>query len=337
MANVAYSKDQLGFVVNETTFGTIPSISNSNAFKATSLVINASPALIDQPDKTGSLDFLLGAKGRKAATWSMKCAARGNGAAGTAPDVGPFFQALFGQAPTIVASTSVTYTLADLSPSLSIYSFRKPSTVTQQVALGAVVDTFQTTFGPDTAYWEFGGTALWGLSTDEFSTADTTAKGGLSSFPSQPSSPVTNGSMIVGFLGSITIDGVTYTTSANGGVRSASLSYKANRDIPNDIIGSGYGSSPAQDRRDITGTIDLYDDDSSALSALKVKAINATSINMVFVMGNVAGNIMTVNLNNCQLTPATYDDGQRKYAAKFNFKAHASGLGTLDSITIAFT
>jgi hypothetical protein len=330
--NVIFSKDQLGFVVMETTFGTIPTVANTNAFRSEMLKLEAAPALIDRPDKTGSLDFLLGAAGRRGGSWSMKASMAGSGTAGTASDHGPFYQALFGKAPTVVAATSVTYTQDDLSPSISIFSYRTPSTATQQIALGAVVDSATFTLGADIATVEFGGTSLWVLDTDSFSTADTTAKGGLSSFPVQPSTPVTNGNMIVGFKGIITLDGQVYNA-----VRSAKITYKANRDVPNDVIGSGYGSAPGQDRRQISGDIDLYDDDSANLSALKVKALAATSVNLIFQAGTTGGNIATFNANNCQLTPAVYDDGARKYAVRFNFTAHASGIATKDSATLAWT
>jgi tail tube protein len=338
MPNQIFSKNQRGYVQLESTFGTIPnstgtaSVGNSNAFLMEMLKLDAAPALIDRPDKNGSLDWLAGTPGRRGGSWSMKASLAGNGAAGTAPDIGPFLQALFGKAPTIVSSTSVTYTQDDLSPSLSIYSFRKPSTATQQVALGAVVDQMILTLGGDIATVEFSGTSLWVLDTDSFSGADAIAKGGLTAFPSEPSAPTTNGNMIVGFKGVITLDGNVYST-----VRSLKVTYKANRDVPNDVIGTGYGSSPGQDRREVTFEVDVYDDDSANLSALKLKAIAATTVNISAQAGNVAGNIATANLNNCQLTPATYDDSSRKYAAKLTGKAHASGLGTKDSCTLAWT
>jgi hypothetical protein len=339
MSNVVFSKDQLCAVQIETVFGQAPNttgtatVANTNFCLIESGSFTASPALIKDPSKTGSLDQLQGIPGRRNASWQMKIVLRGSGAAGTAPDAGPFLQALFGKAPTIVAVTSVTYNVDDLSPSLSIYLFRKPGTATQHLAIGAVVNKGSITFGADVAVLEVSGTALWVLDTDQYATADATAKGGLTvAFPAQPSTPAFNGTMVTGFKGTVTIDGVAYTR-----VRSVKWDFNANREIPNDVIGLGYGTDPVQDRREVMIEIDMYDDDSAALSALKLKAINATPIAFIGVAGTVAGNIWTSNVPRMQLTPATYDDSGKMFAAKFSGTAFASGIQTKDPTTLVLT
>lgn len=338
MPNVAYSISQLAFIQIESTFGIAPnssgtaSVAGSNACLITQMSLDPVQALIDRPDKTGSLDYLAGSAGRRICNWTIRLALAGNGAAGVAPDIGPILQCLFGQAPVVVASTSVTYSLADLSPSFTIYNFRNPGTVTQQVAIGCVVDSATFNLGDDVSFLELSGTGLWVLDTDQFSTADSIAKGGLTTFPSEPASPVTNGNFAVGFRGQVTLDGNVYSA-----VRSSKVVFKANREIPNDIVGLGYGSLPAQGRREITGTCDIYDDDSANLSSLKVKAFSAAPITAIYQIGNVAGNTWTLTARNVQNDPPKYNDSQKKWSTNWTWKAHASAATSKDSVTLAIT
>lgn len=332
------SAAQLGYVQLESSFGTIPnaggtaSVGNANAFRGISLLTNADQALIERPDKNSSLSATVGIGGRKSGNWSTSASLAGNGAAGTAPDIGPFLQAAFGKAPTVVAATSVTYGLDDLSPSLAIYNFRKPAGASQQCAFGSVVQRLRVLLGEDVARIELSGPSKWVIDTDQFGTVGADHKGGLTTFPSEPASPVTNGGIGPGFTGTVTLDGQSYST-----LRTATIDVDFGRDIPLDVYNNYFGVEPGQNRRVVNVEFSIYDDDSANLSTLKRKALAKTPVDLVFAHGTIAGNIWTFTLKNVLLAAPQYDDSQRRYAVNFTGRAHATSGTSKDELVLALT
>src|SRR4051794_26013842 len=95
-------------------------------------------------------------------------------------------------------------------------SFRQPSTIAQRAAFGCVVNRATFNLGQDgAATWNAEGEAKWVLSSTQFSASNAEQKGGLTAFPSEPGSPVTNGGIIVGFTGSIQLAGNSLATLRN--------------------------------------------------------------------------------------------------------------------------
>jgi len=344
----AQSKDQLCYVLVESTFGQIPNtagvatIGNNNACLVTELKLDAAQPTIDRPDKTGSLDYVIGQPGRRSGKWNARMSCAGNGAAGNPPDMGPFLSGLFNAAPTVVASTSVAYATADTTPqlSLSIYSFRKPGTVSQQVSLGSIVDSATWTIGQDVFDVALSGTSVWVLDSDEYNslTSGSPGLGGLKAhsaggnFPTEPTAPVTNGNFAQGFVGSISLNGNVYQT-----IRTATINMKMNRTVPQDEFNNFYGNTTDAERRKITGSINLYDDDSVNLTALKLAAKSKTPIALSFQIGATPGNIWTFTLPNVLLDPVTYDDSRPRYTANFDWNAYSTGILTRDAIGLTLT
>jgi hypothetical protein len=334
----AQSNQQRGYVQRESSFGIIPNstgtatVGNNDAFRFISLATDAVRTTIDRPDKTGSLSRTVGSAGRRSGNWSTRFSLAGSGTAGTAPDVNDFLEALFGKAKTVVADTSVGYTLDTNIYSLSIFNYRTPSTVTQQIAHGGLVDRAVFTLGEDVAQCEMSGPCQWVLDDDEFSTADSTAKGGLTSFPSEPASPATLGDMAIGFTGSVVMDGDTYGT-----LRRVTITVTKEAQLDLDVYNNYYAPSGSFGTLAVNIEGSIYDDDSSDLSALKVKAKNGTPVDMVYTVGTVAGNIWAFTLKNVILEPFTYDDGARRYAANIRGRAHATSLTSKDEIALLLT
>jgi hypothetical protein len=329
------SANQLGYAAIESAFGTAAAATNSNAFKLVSLSTNPEQDEIQRPDKNSSLSQTIGIGGNKRGSWSTRMSLAGSAAAGTAPDIGPLLQAAFGKAATVVASTSVTYGLDDLSPSVTIWSFWSPSTATQYVSIGSVVNQMNIDASGTTPTIEFSGPALWCLDTDQFANADTTAKGGLGSFPAQPGSPVTNGSMVSLFSGSASLD-----SNSLAEIRTFRLSANMAREIPQDTIFSGqYGGSPSQGRRNITFDLNVYDKaGDSNFSSLLDKAIRKVSVPVVLTLGSTAGSRVVITLANVLLGTPTVDDGQQKKAISFTgCRAHASSGTAKDELVMAWT
>lgn len=332
------SKAQFLYALAESIYGTIPNTAGTASFVAAnacrfeSLTTDGDQSEVVRPDKTGYLSAPLGAGGRKSAGWTAKMSMAGNGVAGTKPDCDPFLQAAFGKAGVFSPGVSCTYGLDDLSPSLSIFNARDPATLTQQIALGSVVKTMKIPLGQDNASLEFSGPARWVLDSTAFATSDTIGKGGLTAFPVRPPSPVYNGNMALGFLGTVTIDGQAYGT-----FRSGNINCDFGRELPQDVYNSYYGNLPGQDVRNITVDWTMYDDDSANLIALKIKAMAKTPVNLVFVIGTTAGNIWTWTVKQVVLDVPKYDDSARNYAVKMSGKAHPTADSAKDELGLVIT
>jgi hypothetical protein len=282
--------------------------------------------LIDRPDKLPTLDFTVGIGGRKSGSWRASMSLVTSGAASTAPDMDPFLRAGFGKAPIIVASTSARYEPDDLSPTLSIWNFRKPANAKQQVAFGSTVNQIIVRGGGNVPTIEFNGESYWVLDSAQFATAETAAKGGLTAFPAEPATPVTSGDIFPGYKGLITLDGNTYGT-----LRTFTITYNFGRELEKEVFNSDYPDpNPAQDRRDFRIEFELKEDDTANLKSLMNKAITNTPVDLTFTLGTVAGNIVECGLNNVVLVAPRHNANGRSYGVAFTGKAHSTSASSKD-------
>ncbi len=332
----AISRQERIYLFSETTFGTIPTVGNSNYCRTMpgaglTAVVNNYP----RPDKTGTRSQVIGVLGRKSATWSVSMSLAGNGAAGVVPDCAPILTALFGGAGVVSAGTSVTYSLADPSPipSFSMYSFRTPSTLTQRIVEGAVVAEATFNLGQNIATWSANGTGIWCLDTEHFSTADVTQKGGLGAFPSEPSTPVSNGQPSVGFTGSATFDG-----NVIAEIQTATLRVRTGNAVALDTFGSYYPVLAEGEQRSVGLAFTIYDNDGTGIKNLKAKAITQTPITITLVMGTISGNTWSWSLSNVQVAQPSYDDSRNRYMCVFpESLAHASSIAVRDELSLVIT
>lgn len=334
MANAAFTRNQKCFPVLETTFGTAVTPIGTNACLITSLTTQAQQPIIDRPDKTGNLSQILGIPGRKTASWSASMSMAANGAAGVKPDYDVLNQLIFGKAAVVVGGTSVTYGLDDNNYSASIWNYNDPSTVAQYVSISSVCNQLKISFGGDVPTLEYSGSSLWVLDTDQLAdgTMDSVGKGGLSSFPAQPT-PTTNGKPPAGFVGLITLDGNVYST-----LRSGSITLSVARNLPIDAFNSYYGTQPVPGIRAAMLDFSLYDDDSTILKSLKQKSFNKSTMNLAFQIGTVAGNIHTFNLKNVLLPAPAVDQGSDRRGLTFSgAKAYETSIGSKDEMNYVIT
>jgi hypothetical protein len=165
-----------------------------------------------------------------------------------------------------------------------------------------------------------------------FADEDTAGKGGLGSFPSEPS-PTLNGVPPRGRTGSITIDGNAYTT-----FRSGSITVATARQLSDPEWNSTYQGDPQSGPRVVTADLEMYDDDSANLTALKGKSRSKTPINITIVVGTVAGNIWTYLLKNIVLPIPSYSWSESRRTLRWSgLKARASSVSAKDEIKITLT
>jgi hypothetical protein len=262
-----------------------------------------------------------------------------HGTPGVLPDCDPILQSLFGGPATVNAGTSVVYaptptTDANAVPVVTVGYYRLPSTVKQQIAWGTSFTSAK--FGMNDgviAKWTAQGDAAYAVDSMSFASLDTNGKGGLSSFPAEPTSPVTSGSPVAAFQGSITIGGTSVPTLTTGAL---SVSRPVEQEYS---YGNAYPTSVSPDMRSIGFSFTLKDDDSALMTALLADGISDGVVAATLVQGNVAGNIWTWQLGGLQLTPPSPDDSSKKlWLAVFEESmASASAIANTDEISLTIT
>ncbi len=210
------------------------------------------------------------------------------------------------------AGSSVDYALADTIISGDLWSYRTPSTVEQRVALGSILQNFEFTLGQDIAEFRCDGESMYMLGSSNFSLADVTEKGGLGSFPAEPTPAYSDGGLIAGFTGAISIDNQTLVN-----FRQCTIKGNTGNALVRDVFGSYYPTSTEGDVRAFTFGCNMYDDDSAGVATLKEVADSKTPVNASVQIGTVSGNIASFTLQGIQLLSPTYDDSQRSYVVTF--------------------
>lgn len=290
--------------------------------------------LLRNPCVTGSLSQLAGVRGRGSASWSLTVPVQGSGAAGTKPDCDPLLQALFGAKATVVGATSVSYAIADVLGSMTIYEFDQPSTASHVGVFGAIIGSFSIASTTGLASMTFSGPAIWGIDSNDFSGLNSDEKGQLSSFPTEPTTPVSNGTIVPGFLGSITIDSVgsfsliSWNQSFQTG---ASIEYVYGKYVPTLF---------SQDRRTLGWDCRIRDEDSTtaSLQTLKTKIRAKTAFNATIVMGATAGNIWTWTVKGLQFGGYSYDhSGNRRELIISGGVASATSATAKDEFALTLT
>ncbi len=298
-----------------------------------------------RPDKTGTRSSLVGIPGRTGGAFSWSGPLIPSGAAGTAPDLGEIFlKSAFGQAGTVVASTSVTYSFADtgIFP-FALFMFNRSggSSPTHEVAFGCVPQRIVLTFGGEYVMMSVDGKCVAIMSSTEFASYtgnDAVAKGGLTTFPAEPSSGgplAVTGSPIAGFGGTATFAG-----NAMAELRGTySITINTGLDLVEDAYQDGYPFAVTLGKRGVSlSSLRFLDSDGSALNTLKQNAFTKTAFDVSIAHNNVAGSIITPTLKSVQLAASQIVENGNTFDITFgDSMAHASAIGNVDDLAIAFT
>lgn len=335
MSNFSNARTGRIYVGTQSAIGSPATLTGASACRHTKVSLKAMNPRTPRNDKTGTLSKTAGIGGLRMCSVSCDMDLAANGAPGVKPDCDPFLQSIFGAAPTIVASTSVTYNLADAFIPITIGHFRLPSTVQQQIAWGVAISSVDWGFNDGViAKMKMSGSGVWVPDSFTLSTLDSVGAAGLiSSAFTEPTSPVTNGGVATAFRGSLTVDSTVVAT-----VKSGSLGFKKPIS-PQYAYGNAYPQGWGMGTRNIGLKFDLWDDDSSMMLDLLQHDIQDTVIGATLVIGNVAGNIWTFTMTGLQLSPPTLDDGSNdRWVAQFpEVAATTASIGATTEVILAIT
>lgn len=340
MANYSLNRLVRAYLANQSSISTIPTVTTTNNVLFSKLSLDADIGEIKDPSVTGSRQDLAGARGRMSGTWSIEAALRGSGTAGTAPaHLDVLLESIMGQANSTVADTSCTYALSDGISTFALYRYRRDqaggTALTQQI--GSTCGTTDATFtlGQDVAMLSCSGRCAFVLDSNNFASYISAWKGGLGSFPAEPTAPTAIPVQpVVGFTGSITADSNSVVE-----LKTATIKISTGNQLVDDDYGNYIGSGWQGDTRSIEVGLTLDDSDSAAIVDLKQKAFTYTPINIDIVSGTVAGNIFTFNLKNVQMRNPKFSDGP-KGRMRLDFSAsmaHGTTLAGTDAFQIVVT
>lgn len=298
------------------------------------------------PYLTGTRSEQPGVRGRKSASLSINgLAVIPSGTAGTAPDMDPILQNIFGAPATGSGVNLYQFSDSGYLP-LSFFAFQHGfTTLTSFYAWGAFVKSAAFHFNEDFQKVDLSMDAGFFLDSPGFAVADSIAKAGLTAFPVEPASPVVNGSPIAGFGAGYT---ATVTTTATGftGPQSLELklrSFTATIDTGFELVGSVYGSAyPIQvvgGARRLSCQFSCIDDDSAQLNAIKTQCDQDNiTMTVTIVAGTVAGSIMTLTLNDVQASAFNLtDSGNEVTMGLGESYAHATAIGSTNDGTLQFS
>jgi hypothetical protein len=321
-------------MANESSFGNIAAVTGTDYCLVTSCDLQQIKSAIQRPDITGSLTQALGVSGRYKGSWNMALSLAGNGAAGVVPAANPLLTSLFGASPTIVASTSVTYGLTDNTIGFSLYNFSKADNGTStngMVGMSCVPDKVSFTLGQDIASISASGNAAFVLDKSQnWANYTSQMRGGLSSFPAEPASPSQTSTAVIGFKGSILLDGQTVLD-----LRSAVINFVTSKFLVetswNGVIPTGYES----DLRATSLSFTIDDSDSAALADLKNASFAYSPIDALFSVGTTVGNTFNFSLKQIQLAEMKYNASARRITVEWGESgSHGTSITANDAFSL---
>lgn len=311
------------------------SVATADGMQHIRAVMNARSNKIESRVRSGSLGRLPARRGRRSADFEIEVPLQGSGTAGTAPDIDQILVALFGAAGTVVSSTSVEYEIAETNVGLTIWKFKDPagSNVPNECGVGGLINEFEIKGGEE----EEASIIVRGPMCDQilkpnFSSLTTAEKFGLTSFPSEPSAPSYAGVPALAFIGAITINSVsTFKLSRfrvygemGRSLRFAHNQYHAGVDL--------------KGKRSIFAEFALYEEDTSDLAALRHLERGKTTFDASIAIGDQAGNIFTIPLNNLSIGSISQDESGPESLVVFNeCQASETSIGAADEMSMLLT
>lgn len=315
MSSAIFSRLERIYVIVDPAFASdgslaIGTFGNSNCLRHIKIKLDNDIATLVRRDKTGARTATVGIRGRSFAKWSYEGSLAPSGTNGVTPDFDPIFQAIFNTA-SVGGGGGLQYGpfVDQPNKTFSMAQFRQPSTVNQRIGFGLTVDEASFTLGQDIAEWTCNGTGKFVIESDYFSMATTDEKGGLSVFPTEPSSPVTHGGIIAGFTGSFLLGG-----SPVARIRTATVKIKNGNVMIRDTFGHFTPDDTMGDVRMVTLQANMYEDDSAGQQAIRQAAITKTPLDASITVGTFAGSIVNFFLKNVQLQTYETDDSALRFS-----------------------
>jgi hypothetical protein len=222
---------------------------------------------------------------------------------------------------------TVTHVPATALPSVTVFDYWSPSTAVQRLLCGAAVDEMEILLNGDYHEFHFRGLAQDVVDSSSFAAGAAQ----LQNFPPEPPIAGFDYSIVPGNMGQAWLG-----TSANQffTITNASVLVHNNLDPRRKEFGSSVPKAIAPGERSVTATFNLYGLDDNATVGLYQAARQRSPITVMFQLGEVAGQVMAVNLKSVIPEVPEFDDSTNRQQWKFRA---SRAQGTVDDeIAVAF-
>lgn len=232
----------------------------------------------------------------------------------------------------------VVYTLSDNPYTFDLWSFRNiPGASSpgpeQRVAGSCVTTSLEITFGGDFSTLTARGDCLCVMDNVYFAASPgptTPEKGGLGSYPTEPTAPVTNGYPAPGFVGVAIMD-----LNQIYEIKTGTLTIGTGRKLIRDSFGSYTPTGIESDVRAVSLMIVADDSDSTWLADLKTKSKEKIPISYSITVGNVSGDEFVFSASNLVLEPPAITEQALRYQARFpTSMSYSSSYTAKDEISM---
>ena len=225
-----------------------------------------------------------------------------------------------------ITKASVKYALSDSFATFCLWRFLGLATAEQRVGVGCIASQFTLNLGEDgAATTQFSGPCGWALTSKSFAADGTIERGGLTSFPSQPTAPVTNGGIIPGFFGRLMVADKPFLDA-----QSASITGGTGNEVALDTLNETVPTEAQGGVRDIRLRMRMKDDDTTQMDTLLTDALQANQIDCILRVGSVPGSMLVALLENVQVDPGDDDDGDLKMKHECEGTAHPTAASATD-------
>lgn len=293
------------------------------------------------PSPAGSI------QGRKAGDWSLTIPIIPSGTQAVAPDIDLALQSIFGAAGSAKTGTvfgnAWEYNFSNFTVvPLAIFGFiHGSSTAGSRYAVGAVTSRATINFNSDILSMALSGTAYAIGRQETFSIQDTEAKGGLTTWPTEPGSYTTNGQVVHGYGITITASDMSSGSPTNPQVlagQANQFTFNINTGITlyEQFVDTLYPGAVLYGGRSVTTSLGTLNNDSAACTFLKQAAYTNKFLRFDITLGSIAGQRIYFRADNVQLTPESLSDQGSYVQVSFGDALASSPTGGSNDFLMGF-
>jgi hypothetical protein len=240
-----------------------------------------------------------------------------------------FLNAPFTTTPTngSLFGTTITYGLAESLPSVSIFDYWDPAAAVQRIVDGAAVDTMQVKVNGDFQEFDFAGPSRDLIDSASFASG----QGGLSEFPTEPSTVGFDYTIVPGHLGEVWMGAAPdrfFTLTA------AELTVENNVELRAKEFGSDFARCIAAGQRKITLNFELFELADAQTAGLYQAARQRSPIGVMFQLGEQTNQLFGAYMPAMVPEVPEFDDSETRLQWKFQ-NSRAQGTAG-DELYIAF-
>jgi hypothetical protein len=223
--------------------------------------------------------------------------------------------------------TTMTYVLATSLSGVSIFDYWDPSTAVQRIVEGAAMGTMKITVNGDFQAFEFSGPARDLLDSASF----TSGEGGLTTFPTEPSTAGFDYTIVPGHLGEVWMGASPnefFTLTA------ATLTLDNDVDLRVKEFGSDFAQCIAAGQRSVKLNFELFEQADAQMAGLYQAARQRSPIGVMFQLGEQTNQLFGAYMPAMVPEVPEFDDSETRLQWKFQ---NSRAQGTVDDeLYIAF-